>query len=84
MKHPLPEGTRVHHMNQPWSYGFTEEERQAKPSWGWATVLSVHFGPYPDGSYEYDIRYDKPLSPGGTREGQWASYHIDQAEEVKV
>lgn len=81
---PLPAGTRVHHRAYEWSRYFTEAERQANPSSGWATVLGSH-GPYPDPwgppSYEYVVRYDAPPYQGGPTESQWAAYHIDHAED---
>lgn len=89
IRHPLPAGTRVHHRACIWNYGFTEEERQARPSWGWATVIDVQRcasgepREYPDGSYEYNVRYDAPMFTDGNDESWWASYHIDQAEAPK-
>lgn len=88
MIHPLPPGTRVHHRAQIWSVGFTEEDRQANPTWGWATVIDVQRTAsgeprrYSDGSYEYNVRYDAPMFEGDKTESWWASYHIDEAEPV--
>lgn len=78
MRHPLPAGTRVHHRAQVWTVWWGERERQANPQWGWGTIQGVHSGPYSDGSYEYNVRYDAPHSEGGPTETQWASYHIDE------
>lgn len=80
MRHPLPVGTRVHHAACVWSYGFTEAERQARPNWGWGIIESIHSGPYSDGSFEYNVRYDAPMFDEGRPVTQWPSYHIDQAE----
>lgn len=83
-------GVRVHHRGCLWSRWFTEEERQAQPSWGWATVIDVQRRgdgeprQYPDGSYEYEVRYDAPHTPGGPETGWWASYHIDSFEAAAV
>lgn len=83
MSHPLAAGARVHHCAAVWSFGFTEPERQARPGWGWATVIDVQRTDggepkrYSDGSYEYNVRYDAPITEGGPTESWWASYHID-------
>lgn len=78
-RRPLPSGTRVHHRGCMWSYGFTEAERQARPSWGWGTVLQAV--PQRDGTVEYEVQRDAPHAPdmpnGPT---WWASYHIDDHE----
>lgn len=90
MRQPLASGTRVHHRACLWSYGFTETERQARPGWGWATVIDVQRRDdgeprqYSDGSYEYNVRYDEPMFEGTSDESWWASYHIDQAESPEA
>lgn len=73
----LPVGTRVHHRGCLWNRWFTEEERQARPSWGWATV--IRGVPQHDRTVEYEVRYDAPHTPGGPETSWWASYHIDAA-----
>jgi hypothetical protein len=84
-KTPLPSGSRVHHRGCLWNRHFTEEERQAQPSWGWATIIDVERRPdgqprlYNDGSFEYEVRYDAPHIAGGSATAWWASYHIDAA-----
>lgn len=76
MKHPLKEGTRVHHRAQEWTRGWDEDMRQAHPQWGWATVIRSI--PQPDKTFEYEIRYDAPMFETSPLTGSWASYHIDE------
>lgn len=77
--HPLPAGTRVHHRGGVYCRGWLTEPRpEHGPSSYIGTVLSVHSGPYPDGSYEYDVERERSLFEGGSVITQWASYHIDE------
>ncbi|MER5882686.1 hypothetical protein ABT160_02540 [Streptomyces sp. NPDC001941] len=46
---PLPPGTRVRHVGQQWARAAT------------ATIRSVD-GPYPDGSYEYEVTAGQDFS----------------------
>ncbi|HTE60657.1 MAG TPA: hypothetical protein VK631_09935 [Solirubrobacteraceae bacterium] len=84
-RHPYPAGARVHHRGCLWNRYYSEEQRQAQPSWGWATVIGPMLDgegkvrQFPDRSYEYEVRYDAPHSTGGPEAGWWASYHIDEA-----
>jgi hypothetical protein len=76
--HPYPAGTRVHHISQEWARTL---------SGGTATVLT-HKGPWPDGSYEYQVRTTADFSrqPGPnnpeTRETWWASHAALPAREA--
>lgn len=73
MDHPLPAGTRVHHRAGIYSLG----AGSGGPYW--ATIISIHSGPYPDGSYEYTVEKDAPHFEGGSTRSEWASYQIDEA-----
>lgn len=75
----LSEGTRVHHCNQLWTYGWTEQERQENPQWGWGTVVSAV--PQHDGSVEYEVRPDGQMFEDWPpdRTTWWPSYYIDEA-----
>lgn len=83
VSHPLPVGAHVHHQGSRWNYWWDEDDCRERPSSGWATVIrikSLNDGTpyeYPDGSFEYEVRYDRPLVPEGSETGWWASYHID-------
>lgn len=91
--HPLPVGARVHHRGGIYSlsYGPYDLDRLQGGTY-WGTVREVELGDdgeprrYPDGSYEYRIESDFPLTPGREMERWWASYHIDRVydpEEAK-
>lgn len=68
--HPLLPGTRVHHISQQWARGLPG---------GTATVIDSR-GPWPDGSYEYQVLATEDFSrqpgPGNpeTRDTWWASH----------
>ena len=67
--HPLPVGTRVRHYGQQWPAARS----------GTATIVAAE-GPWPDGTYEYDVLTTQDFSrrPGPdnpeTRQTRWASY----------
>ncbi len=75
--HPLPVGTRVHSLGQQW----------AAARKGTATITAIK-GPWPDGSYEYEVLtgVDFSRAPGPnnpqTRTTRWASYNTIPAEET--
>lgn len=77
---PLANGTRVHHRSQLWSFGWSESQRKAHPTWGWGTVvgsITQH-----DGTHEYEVRPDAQMFEHwpSERTTWWSSYHIDRAE----
>jgi hypothetical protein len=62
-RHPYPAGLRVR------NYGEQYDEAIHK-----GTAVIVEAKPQRDGTYEYRVRRDKPLVPGGDLETWWASY----------
>jgi hypothetical protein len=76
-KHPIPDGTHVHHRGGRYS--------RVDPELGghyWGRVIrSVKQG---DGTYEYEVMPDGPfLSEEEVSPTWWASYHIDFLEETE-
>lgn len=67
-QHPYPEHTRVHHSGQQWP------EAQDR-----GTAEIIEAVAQRDGTYEYRVRRDEPLVPGGDLETWWASYRTNVA-----
>lgn len=78
MRKHIPNGARVHHSNQLWTYGWNEAQRKANPQWGWGTVISSV--PQHDGSFEYEVMPDAPiLKSQELKPTWWPSWLIDEA-----
>lgn len=80
MSNSIPIGARVHHIGFRYSVSFSDNECKGNPSPGWGTVTQVV--PQRDGTYEYEILRDAPLTQGGDRRCWWASYQIDRWETI--
>jgi hypothetical protein len=88
--HPLPIGTRVHHVGGIYSRSFflnglQDLEGHENGGMYWGTIVEVKLDDedkprrYPDGSYEYRVETDAPLvADRPDPERWWASYHIDR------
>jgi hypothetical protein len=88
--HPLPIGTRVHHVGGIYSRSFFlngPDDLEGHESGGmyWGTIVEVKLDDedkprrYPDGSYEYRVETDAPIvADRPDPERWWASYHIDR------
>lgn len=65
MRDQIPIGARVHHRGFKYSVSFSENEIIANPSAGWGIVTQAV--PQRDGTYEYEVIRDAPLTQGGDR-----------------